>query len=289
MIQARGAQHLAGIRHADLQGRIALEHGHHQTDVPELTAVHAGHPQIDDGPLLRRRWTVLLPYGDALLQRIDAVAHDLGRLLVPHGQSALHQHRRVHRHVAAALVDGAAEAQQLDGRRLVLHHHIGHQRIVLGGPCPAGGHDARHGDVLPVGEPHRPVLAGKIVHDLVDRHCPSPLGRGPPVRHGMAGEIQPRGLLLHMHPLGGGVLRDVRQVDPGRLVLLTGGATEHIQLSLHVLPPCAADGVQHRFIHRDELGPPVPEAVEGAAADEVLHRTLVHIAAVVHPLAEVLE
>ena len=92
-----------------------------------------------------------------------------------------------------------------------------------------------------------------------------------------------------MHPLGGGVLRDVRHVDPGRLVLLTGGATEHIQLSLHVLPPCAADGVQHRFIHRDELGPPVPEAVEGAAADEVLHRTLVHIAAVVHPLAEVLE
>ena len=93
-----------------------------------------------------------------------------------------------------------------------------------------------------------------------------------------------------MHPLRGGILRNVRQLDlVGILAAGDRRHTEHIQLSLYILPPGAADGVQHHLIHGDELGAPVPQTVEGAAADEILHGALVHIAAVIHPLAEVLE
>ena len=47
-------QQLAAVRQPDLQWRVPLEHGHHQLDMLERRAVHAGDPQINGGVLLCR-------------------------------------------------------------------------------------------------------------------------------------------------------------------------------------------------------------------------------------------
>ena len=214
MIQAVGAQELPGVRQADLHRGGALEHGHHQLDVPEGGTVGAGEAEIDGALLLSRTAGGLRRRRrQSAFQRVQRVAHDLGRLLVPDGQASLYQHRGVHLHIAAALVDDPAEAQQLHGGQLILNGHIGHEGVVFGGAGAAGGDASRHGDVLAVGKVLGAVLALEIGHDGVDGYGPGPLGQRAVVLHGVTGQVQPRGVLLHAHPLHGGELRDIRQGD----------------------------------------------------------------------------
>ena len=123
----------------------------------------------------------------------------------------------------------------------------------------------------------------------MDGHRTGGTGRAPVVVHGVAAEVQARGLLLHEHPLGGGILRQVGQVDGRGLGIASAARAEHVQLALHIHFAAVGDGIQHLLVHLDQLGTVGPHGIEGARADQVLHRTLVHIAAVEHPLAEVLE
>ena len=107
--------------------------------------------------------------------------------------------------------------------------------------------------------------------------------------HGVAGEVQSCDLPLLTHQLLRGVFREVRH---GHLCVPPGGGrrgyAEKVHLSLHILPPGAADGVHELVAHRHHLAAACAEAVEGPGADEVFQRPLVDVA-VVQPFAEVLE
>ena len=288
MVQTFPRQQLAGVGKADLHRGLPLEHGHHQTDMPERYAVHTGNAQEDGRGLLCLRLRRRGRNGIGV-QRIQGITHDLGRLFIPHRQPPFHQHRRIDSHIAAALLDGTAEAQQFDGRYLVLHHHIGHEGVVFGGSGPVGSDDTGHGDVLPVGIAGRPSLGSKVLQKIVDRYRTGGTGCGTVVVHGVAAEVQARSLLFHEHPLGGGVFRHFRQVDGSRLFPIPGGHAEHIQLPLHVDLAAAGNGVQHLFVDLHQLGTISPHGIESPGLDEILHSPLIHISAVEHPLAEILE
>ena len=105
----------------------------------------------------------------------------------------------------------------------------------------------------------------------------------------MAGEIESRSGLFHQHQLLDGELRNIRQ----RCLLFCAalGASSHgkeVHLSLYIVSPHCRDGIHDLLIYLDQLGPAGSQRVKGSGADQVLHRPLVHVAAL-HPLAEVIQ
>ena len=89
----------------------------------------------------------------------------------------------------------------------------------------------------------------------MDRQRACRVGGGTVVIHGVAAEVQARGLLLHEHPLCGGVLRNIRQRNGrGMAAAAAAGHAEHVQLSFHIDLAAVGDGVQHLFIDLHQLG-----------------------------------
>ncbi|CAN4035214.1 Core-binding (CB) domain-containing protein, partial [Dysosmobacter welbionis] len=239
-----GAVDLAGVRHHHLHSGVAGKHLEHQLHVAHAGVVQAGELQVQH--LIRRFPGLPFRRRSACgRERIRAVAEDLGRFLVPDGEPPLHHHCLVLLQVRPAGLQHPGEAQQLDGGGVVLHRHIGHQGVVAGGLRLAGGDDAADGDPLVVGEPCGAALLGEVPQNGADSGRPQPPHRLPVLVHGVAGEIEARGLLLHQHPFLGGVLVDVRQGDFLH-ILSSAAATvrqgEEIHLPLQVL----AAAVRHR-------------------------------------------
>ena len=253
MVYTCAAPQLPRIRDTDAQGHVALKHGGHQQDVRKGRIVNAFDPQI-------HRLRVADPFNAEHRQRqlalhgIYGVRHDLRRLLVPQAHLALHQHRCVHRQIAPASFQHLAEAQQLHGGRFVLQHHIRHQRAVLRRPRPHRGHDAGHRHHLSV----RILSGGTVLQQrrarqhISDGHSAAALGRVPIVHHGMAGQIQPRRLALHAHPLCGG---ELRQIGHHHLLhrVLVGAHAEEVDLPLHIPPPHVADGIHYLLVYSQHL------------------------------------
>ena len=117
-----------------------------------------------------------------------------------------------------------------------------------------------------------PSSAEKSSRMVVDGHRSRLPGQRPVIRHGMAAEIKARSLLLHEHPLGGGELRNVRQVasPPVRRQSSPAAIPNRVQLALHdscagtlqccpapFQRPGSAGSVRH--LH----------GVKGAAADQI--------------------
>ena len=285
-----GAVDLPGVRHHHLHGGGAGEHLEHQFHVADAGVVQAGELQVQHLP--RHRLDPLPRRGRRLrpAQGIGAVAQELGGLLVPDGQPPLHHHRLVLLQIGAAGLQHPGEAQQLHGGGVILHRHVGHQGVVLGGLGLAGGDDAADGDPLVVGEPGGSPLLGEVRQDGADGGRPQPPHRVPVLVHGVAGEVEAGGLLLHQHQLLRGVLVDIWQ----GYLLYSGLAVrpcrhgEEVHLPLQVLAVAVRHRVHDGLVHLDQLGPPGPQGVKGAGADQVLHRPLVDVA-VRHPVAEVVE
>ena len=74
MVQAGGAEKLAGIRHTNFYGHIPLEHGENQLQMPELAAIKARDLENKLLGLLLRN-ALALQIEDALLtlQRLDGI------------------------------------------------------------------------------------------------------------------------------------------------------------------------------------------------------------------------
>ena len=142
----------------------------------------------------------------------------------------------------------------------------------------AGGDDAADGDPLVVGEPCGAALLGEVSQNGADSGRPQPPHRLPVLVHGVAGEIEARGLLLHQHPFLGGVLVDVRQGDFLHILSPAAAAVrqgEEIHLPLQVLAAAVRHRVHDGLVHLDQLGPPGPQGIEGAGADH--HEAVVGI------------
>ena len=223
------------------------------------------------------------------LQRLDGIAQNLRRLFIPHAQAARDDNRKIYLHIGAELVDGALEAQQLNGAGFVLHRHISHDGIIFRGAGFAGGDDPGYADGLTVGKAGRALLLLKIRQNLLNGHGTGGFGQLPIVTHGVAGEEKTRGLLFHGHQLHGGKLRNVRQVDMLELLGHRRAHAEHIYLPLQVLPVGKGHAVHHRLENLDELGALGTQGIKGTAADQVLHGPLIHVRRVIHTLAEILE
>ena len=135
MHQAGGAQQPARIHAAHLHLLGAGEHGEHQLDLLPPGVVQAGYADIEPAGLLPRRGRA----AGQLLQRAHPVAHELGRLLVPHGEPPLRQNRHPLLQIGARLPQHPCEHQHLHGAGVVLQHDISHQRVAAGGLGPGGG------------------------------------------------------------------------------------------------------------------------------------------------------
>ena len=83
--------------------------------------------------------------------------------------------------------------------------------------------------------------------------------------HGVAGEVEAGDVLLHGHPLLGGVLGKVGQdqLHRLRLVLVQG---EEVKLPLQVFPPVPGQAVQEGLVGGHQLGAEDPHGVKGPGA-----------------------
>ena len=110
------------------------------------------------------------------------------------------------------------------------------------------------------------------------------------VGHGMTAEIDARGLLFHEHPLCGGIFGYIGQVNVGHgRSIAHRGHAEEVHLSLHVGAAAGNEGIQDLLIDLHQLGAVHTEGIESTRFNEILHCTLVHIAAGEHTGAEILE
>ena len=188
---------------------------------------------------------------------LGGITHDLGCFFIPDGEAALYQHRGIFLQVGPTGIQHPGKAKKLHGGSVILHRHIGHEGIILGGFCFAGGNNAGDGNALAVGKAGRSSLLGEILQNSPDRRHLQRPDRIPVGVHGMAGEIETCGLLLHIHQFLGGKLRDIRQGD----LLYCRGAVlifrrhgEKVQLTLQILLLLGGHGVHHGLIDLEKLG-----------------------------------
>ena len=105
--------------------------------------------------------------------------------------------------------------------------------------------------------------------------------------HGVSRKVQSAGLTLHIQQFLAGKLRNIRQACRGRRAVLDE-LCEQVDLPLQSALLGAGFGIQHRFIHRQKLGAVGPQAVKGAAANEVFQHPLVQVVAA-HAAAEIVK
>lgn len=104
--------------------------------------------------------------------------------------------------------------------------------------------------------------------------------------HGVAGEVHPRDLLLHVQLVHGG---EVLGLVQGRLSGLGGtGGVEKAHLALHVPALVRLQGVQHALHGEEHLPAVVAKIIQGAALYQAFNGTAVQLPAG-HALAEVVK
>ena len=185
------------------------------------------------------------------------------------------------------MLQGARKYHQFNRRRLILHSHISHHRIVARGFATHRRDNAS--------QPHRHavlvnrlgVFAGKIVDDLTDgRRIGAPRQRAVFV-HRVAGQVQAGCLLFHRQQLAHRHLGDIRQGNL-RILHALAAHTEQVHLPLDVALAALRDRVHHRARNSDELTATVSHGIECARFDQTFQRAAVEFA-VIHALTEILE
>ena len=110
------------------------------------------------------------------------------------------------------------------------------------------------------------------------------------VGHRMTAEIDARGFLLHEHPLCSGIFGYIGQVNVGHgRSIAHRSHAEEVHLPLHIGAAAGNERIQDFLVDLHQLGAVYTERIESTRFNEILHCTLVHIAAGEHTGAEILE
>ena len=146
-------------------------------------------------------------------QRICGVAENLRELFIPRGKPSLHHQNLIGLQIGAAGVQNLGEAQQFYRGSVVLHSDIGHQGVVLCGLGLTGRHHTGNGHMLFIPEPDGTSLLPEVLQNRPDGGRIQLMKRLPIGVHRVPGEIETRGLLLHIHQFLGAELRNIWQVN----------------------------------------------------------------------------